>query len=364
MEKYDVLVVGSGLYGSMYAYRAKKQGKRVKVLERRSHIGGNIYTEKVHGIHVHKYGAHIFHTSDKEVWEFVNNIVPFKSFINSPIAVYEDDVYSLPFNMYTFNKVFGVTTPAEAKARIEVETAKYSSLIPRNLEEQALKLVGETIYSKLIKGYTEKQWGRSARDIPSFIIRRLPLRFTWNNNYFRDTYQGIPEGGYTALIKKLLEGIPVEQNVDYLKDREFWDSQAKNVLFTGPIDEFYNYQYGNLDYRSLRFEHLVLNEENHQGNAVVNYTKREIPYTRILEHKHFLNDISDVTVISKEYSYEFGRGDEPYYPINDDSNNELYNKYRELADLEEKVFFGGRLAEYKYYDMNVIVRKVLDLDLV
>lgn len=364
MKKYDYIIVGSGLYGSLFAYRLKKMGKSVLVLERRPHIAGNIYTEKIEGINVHKYGAHIFHTSDKQVWDFVNNIIPFRPFVNSPIANYKGELYNLPFNMNTFYSLFGSKTPLEAKEAIKNETSKYADIEPQNLEEQALKLIGPTIYNKLIKGYTEKQWGRDAKDIPAFIIKRLPVRLNFDNNYFNDTWQGIPEGGYTALIEKLLDGIEVKLNVDYLKNKEDWNDKANRILFTGPIDEYFNFEYGHLDYRSLRFETEVLDTDNFQGNPVINYTDRKVPYTRILEHKHFLKDSSKKTVVTKEYSYEYKKGDEPYYPINDEKNNSLYERYFELSKKDSKIIFGGRLAEYKYYDMNVIVRKVLDLDII
>ena len=364
MKKYDYIIVGSGLYGSLFAYRLKKMGKSVLVLERRPHIAGNIYTEKIEGINVHKYGAHIFHTSDKQVWDFVNNIIPFRPFVNSPIANYKGELYNLPFNMNTFYSLFGAKTPLEAKEAIKNETSKYADIEPQNLEEQALKLIGPTIYNKLIKGYTEKQWGRDAKDIPAFIIKRLPVRLNFDNNYFNDTWQGIPEGGYTALIEKLLDGIEVKLNVDYLKNKEDWNEKANRILFTGPIDEYFNFEYGNLDYRSLRFETEVLDTENYQGNPVVNYTDVKVPYTRILEHKHFLKDSSEKTVVTKEYSYEYKKGDEPYYPINDEKNNSLYERYFELSKKDNKIIFGGRLEEYKYYDMNVIVRKVLDLNII
>lgn len=358
--KYDYLIVGSGLFGSIFAYEANKKGKKVLVIDKRRHIGGNIYTEKVEGINVHEYGAHIFHTSNKEVWNYINQFAEFNRYTNSPVAIYKDELYNLPFNMNTFNKLWGVKTPAEAKAKIQEQLAETSITEPNNLEEQAIKLIGKDIYEKLIKGYTEKQWGTRATELPSFIINRLPVRFTYDNNYFNDTYQGIPIGGYTKIIEKMLEGIEVKLNTDFFKNREELENLADKIVFTGMIDEFYDYKFGTLEYRSLRFEHEVLNEENHQGNAVVNYTEYEIPYTRIIEHKHFEYGNQPKTVITREYPSKWNKGDEPYYPINNERNNSMYDKYKELADKEIKVIFGGRLAQYKYYDMHHVIEQALN----
>lgn len=359
MKHYDYLVVGSGLFGSVFAHEATKAGKSVLVLEKREHIGGNIYTEKVDGIDVHKYGAHIFHTSNREVWEYVNELVEFNNFVNSPVANYKGEMYNMPFNMNTFAKMFGICTPAEAKVAIDKERAEICNE-PQNLEEQAISLVGRTIYTKLVKGYTEKQWGRDCKDLPSFIIKRLPVRFTYDNNYFNDRYQGIPTEGYTALIEKLLDGCDVELGVNFLSEREKYEGIADKILYTGPIDEFYEYKLGKLEYRSLRFETEILNEENHQGVAVVNYTEREIPYTRIIEHKHFNFGTQPKTVITKEYPTDWEEGMEPYYPINDDKNGELYAQYAALAE-KEGILFGGRLAQYKYYDMDDTVESALKM---
>ena len=359
MKKYDYLIVGAGLYGSIFAYEMNKKGKKCLVIDRRNHIGGNIYCENIEGINVHKYGAHIFHTNNKEVWEYINNFCEFNNYINSPIANYKGEIYNLPFNMNTFNKLWRVVTPEEAKAKIEEQKKEFSITEPKNLEEQAISLIGKDIYEKLIKGYTEKQWGRKATELPAFIIKRLPVRFTYDNNYFNDRYQGIPIGGYTKIIEKMLVGIEIKLNTNFFDDREYFENIAEKIVFTGMIDEFYNYKFGKLEYRSLRFETETLDEENYQGNAVVNYTEREIPYTRIIEHKHFEFGKQEKTVITKEYPSEWKEGDEPYYPVNDERNNELYEKYRELAEKEKNIIFGGRLGEYKYYDMDKVIEKVL-----
>ena len=359
MKKYDYLIVGAGLYGSIFAYEMNKKGKKCLVIDKRNHIGGNIYTEEIEGINVHKYGAHIFHTSNKEVWEYINQFCEFNNYINSPIANYKGEIYNLPFNMNTFNKLWGVRTPREAQEKIEEQKKEYGIVEPKNLEEQAISLIGKDIYEKLIKGYTEKQWGRDAKDLPSFIIKRLPVRFTYDNNYFNDRYQGIPIGGYTKIIEKMLEGIEVRLNSNFFDKREEYENIADKIVFTGMIDEYYNYCFGKLEYRSLRFETEVLNEENYQGNAVVNYTEREVPYTRVIEHKHFEYGQQEKTVITREYPCEWKEGDEPYYPVNNEKNNKLYLKYKELADKEEKVIFGGRLGEYKYYDMDKVINALL-----
>lgn len=360
-KKYDYLIVGSGLFGSIFAYEANKRGKSCLVIEKRNHIGGNIYCENVHGINVHKYGAHIFHTSNKEVWEYINRFAEFNNYINSPVAVYKDELYNLPFNMNTFSKMWGIKTPAEAKAIIEEQKAQYHIENPKNLEEQALSLVGKDVYEKLVKGYTEKQWGRSCTELPSFIIKRLPVRYTYDNNYFNDRYQGIPIGGYTKIIEKMLDGI------DVLLETSFEDYKSKNdisdmkIIYTGNIDEYFGYKYGALQYRTVRFETEYLPDtENYQGNAVVNYTEREVPYTRIIEHKHFEFGTGEGTVISREYSSEWSVGIEPYYPINNDENNALYQKYEELARGEKNVIFGGRLGKYKYYDMDKVIESALE----
>ena len=364
MKKYDYLIVGAGLYGSIFAYEMNKKGKKCLMIDKRNHIGGNIYCENIEGINVHKYGAHIFHTSNKEVWEYINKFCEFNNYINSPIANYKGEIYNLPFNMNTFNKLWGVVTPKEAREKIEEQKKEFSITEPKNLEEQAISLIGKDIYEKLIKGYTEKQWGRKATELPAFIIKRLPVRFTYDNNYFNDRYQGIPIGGYTKIIEKMLDGIEVKLNTNFFNNREYFENIAEKIVFTGMIDEFYNYKFGKLEYRSLRFETEILGEENYQGNAVVNYTEREIPYTRIIEHKHFEFGKQEKTVITKEYPSEWKEGDEPYYPVNDERNNKLYEKYKELAEKEENVIFGGRLGEYKYYDMDKVIEKVLkDIEL-
>lgn len=358
---YDYLIVGSGLYGSICAHELTKKGKKVLVVEKRSHIGGNIYTENIEGINVHKYGAHIFHTSNKKVWDYINQFAEFNNYINSPVAIYKDELYNLPFNMNTFSKLWGIKTPKEAQEKIENERKKYYKEIPSNLEEQAINLVGLTIYEKLIKGYTAKQWGRPCNELPSFIIKRLPVRFTYDNNYFNDRYQGIPMGGYTQIIEKMLKGIEVRLNTNFLDHKEELMPLAKNIIYTGPIDEFFNYKYGALEYRSVRFEEEILDEVNHQGNAVVNYTEYEVPYTRIIEHKHFEFDVtSPKTVISKEYSSTWKLGDEPYYPVNNDKNNALYQQYLLEAKKLNNVYFGGRLGQYKYYDMDKVILEALN----
>lgn len=361
---YNYLIVGSGLYGATIAQQAKKAGKSVLVIDKRPNIGGNIYTEKVEGINVHKYGAHIFHTNNKEVWDYVTSFVDFNRFTNSPVANYKGELYSMPFNMYTFNKMWGVVTPEEAAAKIE-EQKKEITGEPKNLEEQAISLVGRDIYEKLVKGYTEKQWGRDCKDLPAFIIKRLPVRLTFDNNYFNALYQGIPIGGYTKLIEKMLEGIEVRLNVDYLENKEELDKLAEKVIYTGPIDAYFDYKLGTLEYRSVRFENEILDKPNFQGNATVNYTDRETPWTRIIEHKWFEfgkdengNDLPK-TVISREYSSEWKLGDEPYYPVNDAKNSTLYEQYKALAEAEDNVIFGGRLGEYKYYDMDKTIEVAL-----
>lgn len=370
---YDYLIVGSGLFGATFAYRAQQAGKKCLVIDKRPHLGGNVYCEKIEGINVHKYGAHIFHTSNKKVWNFVNSIVEFNRYTNSPVANYQGKLYNLPFNMNTFHQMWGVVTPQQAKEKIEEQRAnaveamkKVGIKEPRNLEEQAISLIGTDIYEALIKGYTEKQWGRKCTDLPAFIIKRLPVRFVYDNNYFNDKYQGIPIGGYNKLIEGLLEGVEVKTNTDFFENRSYWESTAEKIVFTGKIDEFYNYQFGKLEYRTVKLEKEIHDCSNYQGNAVVNYTEKEIPYTRIIEHKHFEMFGTEVeecpkTVISKEYSTEWKDGMEPYYPVNDEKNNTLYNQYKELADKEQNVIFGGRLAEYKYYDMAPIIEKVLNI---
>ena len=362
MRKYDYVLVGAGLYNGVFAWLAGKKGKSCLVVEKRNHLGGNIYCENVEGIPVHQYGAHIFHTSDKEVWDFVNALVSFNRFTNSPMANYKGQMYNMPFNMNTFNKLWGVRTPAEAREKIESQKASITEE-PKNLEEQAISLVGRDIYEKLIKGYTEKQWGRNCKELPSFIIKRLPVRYTYDNNYFNDKYQGIPEGGYNVLIEKLFEGCDIELGADYLENKAYYDSLGETVLYTGPIDRYFGYCCGKLEYRSLRFETEVLEEENHQGVAVVNYTSREVPYTRMIEHKHFdiTGDYSGCrkTVVTKEYPAEWTEGMEPYYPVNDEKNQALYQKYAELAKKEEHVIFGGRLGEYKYYDMDKVIASAM-----
>lgn len=363
MKQYDYLIVGSGLYGATFAYFAKQKGKKCLVIDKRSHIGGNVYCEDVDGIHVHKYGAHIFHTSNKHVWDFVNQFVPFNRYTNCPVANYHGKLFNLPFNMNTFYQMWGVTTPEDAANKIEQQKKESGITEPKNLEEQAISLVGKDIYEKLIKEYTEKQWGRDCKDLPSFIIKRLPVRFIFDNNYFNDAYQGIPMGGYNKLIEGLLDGIDTRTNIDYFADRNKWDSVADKIVFTGKIDEYYNYQYGKLEYRTVRFETEQLNIKNYQGNAVVNYTSHEQPYTRVIEHKHFEpeNEAYSInkTIISKEYSTEWKEGMEPFYPVNNEKNAEIYKKYKILADKESNIIFGGRLAEYKYYDMDDIIEKVM-----
>lgn len=359
--EYDYLVVGAGLFGSVFAHEAIKRGKKCLVIDRRPHVGGNIYTEETAGIQVHKYGAHIFHTSNKEIWDYVNQFAEFNNYINSPVAVYKDELYNLPFNMNTFSKMWNIRTPKEAKAIIAEQIASLDIKEPANLEEQALSLVGKDVYEKLVKGYTEKQWGRDCRELPAFIIRRLPLRFTYDNNYFNDRYQGIPIGGYTAMIDQLLEGSEIRTGVDFLKERDSYEKLADRVIYTGMIDEYYGYRLGALEYRSLRFETEILDCDNYQGNAVVNYTEREVPYTRIIEHKHFDFGKQEKTVISREYPSEWRVGDEPYYPVNDRKNSELYAKYQKLAAEDRKVIFGGRLGSYKYYDMDRVIGAALEL---
>lgn len=357
---YDYLVVGAGLYGAAFAQQAAAAGKTVLVIDKRGHIGGNVYTEEVEGIQVHKYGAHIFHTNDKKVWDYVNTFAEFNRYTNSPVANYHGELYSLPFNMYTFNKMWGVITPQEAEEKIAQQRAAAGITEPENLEEQAISLVGTDIYEKLVKGYTEKQWGRPCTELPSFIIKRLPVRLTFDNNYFNAKYQGIPVGGYTKMVEKMLDGIDVKLNVDYLQDKEAWDALADKVIYTGSIDSYFNYCYGHLSYRSVRFETEVLDMANYQGNAVVNYTDRETPYTRIIEHKFFEFGTQPKTVISREYSSEWQPGVEPYYPVNDEKNGALYAKYKTLAEKEEKTVFGGRLGEYRYYDMDAVLLSALD----
>ena len=366
MKQYDYLIVGSGLFGSTFACMAKRQGKKCLVIDKRPQLGGNLYCENIEGINVHQYGAHIFHTSNKEVWDFVNSIVEFNRYTNSPVANYKGELYSLPFNMYTFNKMWGVVTPEEAKAKIE-EQRKEITKEPENLEEQAISLVGRDIFEKLIKGYTEKQWGRDCKDLPAFIIKRLPVRLTFDNNYFNALYQGIPVGGYTKMVANMLDGVEVRLGEDYLEKKAEYDALAEKVIYTGPIDAYFDYQMGYLEYRSVRFETELLDKPNFQGNAAVNYTDRETPWTRIIEHKWFEfgkddegNDLPK-TVISREYSSEWKPGDEPYYPVNDEKNGALYSKYRELAQKEKKVVFGGRLGEYKYYDMDAVIASALDM---
>ena len=373
MKQYDYLIVGSGLFGATFAYFAKKRGKKCLVIDKRPHFGGNVYCENIEGINVHKYGAHIFHTSNKQVWDFVNSIVEFNRYTNSPVANYKGKLYNLPFNMNTFYQMWGVTTPEEAQAKIDEQKAEAVARMradgvtePRNLEEQAQVLIGKDIYEKLIKGYTEKQWGRKCTELPAFIIKRLPVRLVFDNNYFNDKYQGIPIGGYNKLIEGLLSGTETKINTDFFDNRIYWESIADKIVFTGKIDEFYGYRFGKLNYRTVRFEQEIIDKPNYQGNAVVNYTEREVPYTRVIEHKHFemfgqaVNDCPK-TVISKEYSTEWKDGMEPYYPVNDKINTELYAAYKEIAEKETNIIFGGRLAEYKYYDMAPIVERVMKL---
>ena len=358
--KYDYLIVGAGLFGAVFAQRAKEKGKTVLVIDKRPHIGGNIYTENIEGIQVHKYGAHIFHTNDKKVWEYINRFAEFNRYTNSPMANYRGELYSLPFNMLTFNKMWGVITPDEAKSKIAEQKEKCGIKEPKNLEEQAISLVGTDIYEKLVKGYTQKQWGRPCNELPAFIIKRLPVRFTYDNNYFNALYQGIPTDGYTAMIERMLDGIDVRLNVDYLESKEYFDNLADKIVYTGAIDAYFNYCYGELNYRSIRFETEILDTDNYQGNAVINYTDEETPYTRIIEHKHFVFGKQEKTVISKEYSQEWTKEIEPYYPINDETNNALYQKYKALADKEGNVIFGGRLGQYRYYDMDVTISAALE----
>lgn len=363
---YDYLIVGAGLYGAVFAEQAKSHGKSVLVIDKRPNVAGNVYTEDVEGIHVHKYGAHIFHTNNRTVWKYITQFAEFNRFTNSPIANYKDELYSLPFNMYTFNKMWGVNTSDEARAIIEEQRSEIKGE-PQNLEEQAISLVGKDIFEKLIKGYTEKQWGRKCEDLPAFIIKRLPVRFYYDNNYFNAMYQGIPVGGYTQMVEHMLDGIEVKLGVDYLENRDYYDRLANKVIYTGPIDAFYDYKLGALEYRSVRFETELLDQEDFQGNAAVNYTDAETPWTRIIEHKWFQFGKDDKgeplskTVISKEYSSEWKPGDEPYYPVNDDKNSELYGKYKALAESESKVIFGGRLGEYKYYDMDQVIDESLKM---
>ncbi len=356
---YDYLIVGSGLYGAVFAYEMKKKGKKCLVIDKRNHIGGNIYCEKIEDINVHKYGAHIFHTSNKKIWEYINQFAEFNNYINSPIARYKDELYNLPFNMNTFSKMWGIVTPQEAKDIIQSQIADLNITNPENLEEQALSLVGRDVYEKLIKGYTEKQWGRDCKELPAFIIKRLPLRFTYDNNYFNDRYQGIPIGGYTRIIEKMLEGTEVLLNTDYKEFAAKNGNVSNRVLYTGMIDEYFDYQLGVLEYRSVRFEQERYEMDNYQGNAVVNYTDREVPYTRIIEHKHFEFGKQPVTIISKEYSSEWHKGDEPYYPVNNEKNDSLYERYCQLAESEKNVIFGGRLGSYKYYDMDKVIEAAL-----
>ena len=360
MKKDDFLIVGSGLFGSIFAYEAKKRGKSCLVVDKRDHIAGNIYTKEVEGIQVHWYGAHIFHTSNPEIWQYINQFAEFNRYTNSPIARYQDEVYNMPFNMNTFHALWGVFTPKEAKQKIEEELQDVQIENPKNLEEQAIKLVGKTIYKKLVKGYTEKQWGKKATELPPFIIKRLPVRFTYDNNYFNDRYQGIPIGGYTQIIEKMLEGIPVRLNCDYFAEKEELDALAEKIVFTGPIDQFYAYQFGELEYRSLRFETEILEEENYQGNAVVNYTDYEVPYTRVIEHKHFEFLQGGKTVITREYPDTWTKEKEPYYPVNDEKNNQLYQTYRNRAKQDQNIIFGGRLGQYQYYDMDKVILEALN----
>lgn len=359
-KKYDYLIVGSGLFGAVFAYEAKKRGKECLVIERRDHIAGNIYCENVHGINVHKYGAHIFHTSNRAVWDYINQFAEFNNYINSPVAVYKDELYNLPFNMNTFSKMWGIKTPAEAQAIIEKQKAEYNITEPKNLEEQALSLIGKDVYEKLIKGYTEKQWGRSCTELPAFIIKRLPVRYTYDNNYFNDRWQGIPIGGYTKIIEKMLEGIDVLTSTSFEDYKAAHDISDMRIVYTGNIDEYFGYKYGALQYRTVRFETEYMPDvDNYQGNAVVNYTEREVPYTRVIEHRHFEKCDAKGTVVSKEFSSEWSVGIEPYYPINNDENNALYQKYEQLASQEKNVIFGGRLGKYKYYDMDKVIEAAL-----
>lgn len=359
--KYDYLIVGAGLFGSVFAHEAKKKGKTCLVIDKRDHIAGNIYCEEIEGINVHKYGAHIFHTSNKKVWEYINQFAEFNNYINSPIAVYKDELYNLPFNMNTFSKMWNIRTPQEAKEKIARQVAETGITEPKNLEEQGLSLVGKDVFEKLVKGYTEKQWGRDCKDLPAFIIKRLPVRFTYDNNYFNDDYQGIPVEGYTKMIECMLDGVEVKLEEDFLKNREAYMELADKIVYTGMIDEYYNYCYGELEYRSLKFEtEVIKGEENYQGNAVVNYTEYEVPFTRIIEHKHFTYGTQPDTVITREYPKTWSKGDEPYYPMNDEKNLKLYEKYADLAAKEGNVIFGGRLGMYKYYDMDDTIEAALN----
>lgn len=358
---YDYLIVGAGLYGSVFAHEMKKAGKKCLVIDKRGHIGGNIYTRETEGINVHEYGAHIFHTDNKAVWEYMNSFADFNRFTNEPIAVYKDEIFNLPFNMNTFHQMWGIRTPEEARSIIDQQVEAERINEPKNLEEQALSLVGRDIYEKLIKGYTEKQWGKKATELPSFIIKRLPMRFIYSNNYFNDRYQGIPIGGYTRIAERLLEGTEVILNADFFKDREEYFKLAMKIVFTGMIDEYFNYEHGELEYRSLRFEHEVLDTDNYQGSAVVNYTEYEIPYTRIIEHKHFEFGTQPKTVVTREYPEKWEKGCEPYYPVNDARNSEIFEKYRQMADNEKGVIFAGRLGEYRYYDMHHVVQRALEM---
>ncbi|WP_095173938.1 MULTISPECIES: UDP-galactopyranose mutase [Blautia] len=358
---YDYLIVGSGLFGAVFAHEAHKVGKKCLVIDKSDHIAGNVYCEKIEGINVHKYGAHIFHTSNKDVWDYINQFAEFNNYINSPVAIYKDELYNLPFNMNTFSKMWGIKTPAEAKEIIEKQRSEYKIGEPKNLEEQALSLAGKDVYEKLIKGYTQKQWGRPCTDLPSFIIKRLPFRFTFNNNYFNDRYQGIPIGGYTKIVEKLLDGVDVSLNTDYYDFIKINPNIARKTVFTGMIDEFFGYKLGTLEYRTVRFETEILECDNYQGNAVVNYTDYEVPYTRIIEHKHFEFGNQEKTVISREYSTEWTPGMEPYYPVNDEKNTHLYSRYKELAEQEKNIIFGGRLGQYKYYDMDKVIEAALHL---
>lgn len=359
MKTYDYLIVGAGLFGAVFAQEAKKAGKKCLVIDKRDHIAGNIYTKEIEGIQVHEYGAHIFHTSNKEVWQYVGQFVEFNRYTNSPVANYKGEIYNMPFNMNTFNKLWGVVTPREAQEKIAQQKQAYFVENPKNLEEQAINLVGPDVYTKLVKGYTEKQWGKRADQLPSFIIKRLPVRFTYDNNYFDDQYQGIPIGGYTKMVEKLLEGTEVRLNQNFLDNRQQYQELADTIVYTGMVDEYFNYCYGELEYRSLRFETELLEEENYQGNAVVNYTEYEVPYTRIIEHKHFEYGTQPQTVITREYPQAWKRGDEPYYPVNDQKNASLFEKYQQLAEKEGNVIFGGRLGQYKYYDMDDTVEAAL-----
>ena len=361
MKKFDYLIVGAGLYGATFAYEASKKGKKCLVIDRRNHIGGNIYCEKINDINVHKYGAHIFHTSDKEIWDYVNQFVEFNNYVNSPIANYKGEIYNLPFNMNTFSKLWGIVTPKEAQEKIEEQKAEFNITEPKNLEEQAISLIGKDIYFKLIKEYTEKQWGRDCKELPAFIIKRLPVRFTYDNNYFNDRYQGIPVGGYNVIIEKMLANADVELGVDYLKNKDKYNEMADKILYTGMIDEYFDYKYGNLEWRSLKFENEILKDvDNYQGNAVVNYTSHDQEYTRIIEHKHFEFNKCKGTVITKEYPMNWKLGDEAYYPVNDEKNNQLFEKYQKLAEEEKNVIFGGRLGNYKYYDMDKVIKAALE----